>query len=338
MRISHLEILEAFNKVLHPLMLPCKTIAIFDFPNYGNVGDSAIWMGTLSYLRTYHKDKSITHINDIRSINKNGWPNLALDCIILITGGGNFGDLWPDHQYHRLEMLKQYPKHCIIQLPQSIYFSKESELSQRSWEEMSSHGNFYLLVRDKNSLQIATQFLDKMKVSLLPDMAYCLTLIPSSKEKSYNILGLLRNDKEKITAPIENKFPITDWLSEPNYFENHLLRWAQRLRRVLGQLIIPTTIDINLYNSLAAKRLRRGIELISSANIVITDRLHVHIVSSLLNHPHVVLDNSYQKISAFRKAWPKLTSGAELVGTLEEAFALAKNAKQPLNRKQLNKS
>ncbi len=51
------------------------------------------------------------------------------------------------------------------------------------------------------------------------------------------------------------------------------------------------------------ERLIRGETLLSSGKVVITDRLHGHILCSLLKIPHVILDNSYRKISNFRAAW-----------------------------------
>ena len=38
---------------------------------------------------------------------------------------------------------------------------------------------------------------------------------------------------------------------------------------------------------------------------MITDRLHAHILSTLLDIPHVALDNDYGKIGSYLAAWTK---------------------------------
>jgi hypothetical protein len=50
--------------------------------------------------------------------------------------------------------------------------------------------------------------------------------------------------------------------------------------------------------------------LLGSGRVVITDRLHGHILCTLLEIPHVVLDNSYGKISRFLDSF---TRNCELV-------------------------
>jgi pyruvyl transferase EpsO len=52
-------------------------------------------------------------------------------------------------------------------------------------------------------------------------------------------------------------------------------------------------------------RVWRGCENLSRGRVVITDRLHGHILCLLLGIPHVVLDNSYGKISAFIETWTR---------------------------------
>ena len=77
----------------------------------------------------------------------------------------------------------------------------------------------------------------------------------------------------------------------------------------------------NYFELLAMNRLRRGIDLLSSGNFIITDRLHVHILSILLGINHVVLDNSYGKVSRFINLWTsgfaKMTQADSLSRALE---------------------
>jgi pyruvyl transferase EpsO len=38
--------------------------------------------------------------------------------------------------------------------------------------------------------------------------------------------------------------------------------------------------------------------------VLVTDRLHGHILADLLDLPHVALDNDYGKLAAYVAAWP----------------------------------
>ena len=64
------------------------------------------------------------------------------------------------------------------------------------------------------------------------------------------------------------------------------------------------------YPVLARSRLRRGSRLLRSARVVITDRLHGHILCLLLGIPHVVLNDRNSKLRRFMKQW---TSRASLL-------------------------
>ncbi|MDB5492395.1 MAG: exopolysaccharide biosynthesis protein, partial [Micavibrio sp.] len=75
------------------------------------------------------------------------------------------------------------------------------------------------------------------------------------------------------------------------------------------------------YNRLAQHRVTRGLRQLSLANFVVTDRLHSHILSLLLDKPHIALDNSYGKLSNFIAAWTSGASNAHSLGKLTDAVA-----------------
>jgi pyruvyl transferase EpsO len=62
----------------------------------------------------------------------------------------------------------------------------------------------------------------------------------------------------------------------------------------------------------ASARLLRGLTLLSRGRGVITDRLHAHILSLLLDKPHVLVDNSYGKNRTFYETWTSECEIAEL--------------------------
>ncbi len=57
------------------------------------------------------------------------------------------------------------------------------------------------------------------------------------------------------------------------------------------------------FERMAAARVERGLALLSRGRRIVTDRLHGHILATLLGIPHVALDNDYGKLSAYIACW-----------------------------------
>jgi pyruvyl transferase EpsO len=62
---------------------------------------------------------------------------------------------------------------------------------------------------------------------------------------------------------------------------------------------------------------------LSAGRVVVTDRLHGHILSLLLGIPHVVLDNSYGKLHQFVAAWTESSPLVHTAQTPDEAANIA---------------
>lgn len=77
------------------------------------------------------------------------------------------------------------------------------------------------------------------------------------------------------------------------------------------------------YKPLARQRLRRGLDILSAGNVVITDRLHGYILAMLLDIPSVILDNSYGKLTSFHSTWTTGLDSIQIAKSPDEALALA---------------
>jgi pyruvyl transferase EpsO len=89
-----------------------------------------------------------------------------------------------------------------------------------------------------------------------------------------------------------------------------------------------------LYRPLAEKRLQRGIRLLSTAEVVVTDRLHGHILCLLLGIPHVLLDTSNGKLSAFHRTWTRAIPGVEFAQDWEDARSQVRSLVEGRSRPQ----
>jgi pyruvyl transferase EpsO len=312
--------------VLDPLIPYGAQVALFDFPNYANVGDSAIWLGEEAYLRM-RKDLR-TRVVDDCSIRHRRLPRLASSVVVLIQGGGNLGDLWIQHQELRETLIGHYREHRIIQLPQSIHFGDVAN-EDRCRRVFSAHRDFHLLVRDHASLEWG-KTLHAGPTYLCPDMALCLGQLPRTSEPRHDIVALLRADKETVTGKASGEHMgntvIVDWLEEAPSLAQRITETAERLQARYPRRLAPLYgIKRHLYHHLAMERLKRGCAILASGKIVITDRLHAHILCTLMGVPHVVLDNSYRKIGGFRDAWHTGAGLCESATSLSEAHIKAQD-------------
>ena len=84
------KIQEAVAPVMPPEHSRC---VLLDFPSYANVGDSAIWLGTLKFLQS--KNLRLSYVSDLETFDEQHLRSvLEPDTTIILQGGGNLGDLW----------------------------------------------------------------------------------------------------------------------------------------------------------------------------------------------------------------------------------------------------
>lgn len=315
------------RSVLDPLIPENASVALLDYPNNSNVGDSLIWLGEIAYLKS--RKTTIRYVTDL--LNHNGHnlsKSLEKSSIILMHGGGNFGTLWPHEQAFRLKILKEFAGVPVIQMPQSIHFTDDGVLEETRLA-IRQHGNFTLVVRDQPSYDFATAQFD-CKVFLCPDMAFFIGPIAANKHAGYDRFILSRTDHEKSNNWIdvlprvngEVSIDVNDWLDQ-GLTERVLSRIERHTSSLRKRFDPANTWLLTLWTMLAKARLARGKRLLERGRVVISDRLHVHILSILLNKPHALIDNSYGKLGSLHEAWTKPYAGVKFVPDLESALASA---------------
>jgi exopolysaccharide biosynthesis predicted pyruvyltransferase EpsI len=300
---------DTIEGTLGPLLKGQSACALLDFPDYTNVGDSAIWAGEVQYLRSH--GIRIVYRCDFRHYSRERLHRaLKGGGILLLQGGGNLGDLYPQHQDFRERVVEDFPESSIVVLPQTIYFRGADALA-KARGAFDAHRDLTLLVRDQRSLEFARN--EFRATSLLcPDMAFMLGPLARPQGPDLDVLWLWRNDTESAGwAPVGQQVARLDWLDEPpaplGRLVEHLepLRgfYPDRLRFLLRVLRRAREVLARKHDAQARKRVARGCRLLSRGHIVVTDRLHGHILSLLLGIPHVLLDNSYGKVKSFYDTW-----------------------------------
>ncbi|HEU4799003.1 MAG TPA: polysaccharide pyruvyl transferase family protein [Gemmatimonadales bacterium] len=315
------ELNDKVHACLKDLISDAETLAILDFPDIRNCGDSAIWLGEMAYLQTRY-GKRPAYVSRIADFSPGALERRMPEGPIFVHGGGNFGDLWVAHQDFRERVIEQFPDRRIVQFPQSIHY-RSPERADVTARIIGRHRSFVLLVRDEESKHYAEQHFD-CEVRLCPDMAFCIgTLQPEAAE--FPVLAMLRADQESAldgsSRSAHLDIPVEDWISES--------RMSVRMSKALGAasaLAAGNLSELRLarLDAAAHNRVRRGTRQLSRGRAIVTDRLHVHICSLLLGRPHAVLDNSYGKVRRFMSAFSGGTDLAYLATSLDDGIAWAR--------------
>jgi exopolysaccharide biosynthesis predicted pyruvyltransferase EpsI len=306
---------------LKDLVAEDEPVAVLDFPDIRNCGDSAIWLGEMAYLQNRH-GKRPAYVSRMADFSPEDLERVMPTGPIFIHGGGNFGDIWGAHQDFRERVLARFPERQIIQFPQSIHY-KSKERVEQSARAIGRHKNFVLLVRDEESREFAQKHFD-CQVRLGPDMAFCIgALQPAAPE--FPVLAMLRTDLEKAGDADLSAYPdipMEDWTTES----------AKRVRvsKAFGAAsaliaLKPAEMRLRKLDAAAHNRFQRGIRQISRGRAIVTDRLHVHICSLLLGRPHAVLDNSYGKLRRFMAAFSGGTDLSYKATSLDDGIAWARH-------------
>jgi pyruvyl transferase EpsO len=342
------------------ILSPVKECALLDYPKHYNLGDQLIWLGNIFYLHNVLKIK-IKYATSLDDFSDANLKRNAGKAPILLHGGGNLGDFWPRSQVFREKIISVYKDRPIFILPQSLYFKKQENL-QKVASIFNSHPDLTIFLRDDYSYEIATQYFTDCRLAKAPDMAFSMVELPElsvSSPSRDSLLYLYRKDGENnldfspevlgipnlvvedwISYQWMTKLP-KDWVYIPGLTK--LIRegwqrglsiprqWLSRQKwenfsssaSIFGQLDNPS-IHRKSWSMMHA-----GIYQLNQHRLVITNRLHGHILCSLLNIPHILLPGAYYKNEMFYNSWThrlplaRFVKAPELVKpTMEELLNL----------------
>jgi pyruvyl transferase EpsO len=284
---------QALRALYRRHVAPGQSYVLLDFPDHANVGDSAIWLGELAMLR------EVTGRDPDHVATWDGFDAAALrrDCpggVVFLHGGGNLGDIWPHHQRFREAVLRDVRDVPVVQLPQSIYYRDPAQAAPFV-AAVAAHPDFHLHVRDRASLDWASAHL-ACPVTLAPDSAFALGPQARRGAADCDLLMLLRTDDERVAgiAPERAEAVVVDWLADDPL-----------------PAAPPGETRAAAFERMATVRVERGLRLLSRGRRIVTDRLHGHILATLLGIPHTALDNEYGKLSAYIRCWTAGCAGVD---------------------------
>lgn len=276
-------------------------VALFDFPFYLNPGDSAITLGELAWLAK--NGSELESVTRRESVERGCWPHLSDGVIVLFNGGGNIGDLYPEHGVLLQQVLLRFPNHEVVLFPQSLNFRRPSEAKHLS-EAVSCHmARVTMMWRDSTSLETARVLFPGACHVLSPDAASGFLGWQRSGPPETAVKFLMRSDGES-AMPGPSDLVSADW----PYSRMDKLAWKSMrgVHRVLDLApSLPKEWSRYLRRQILDLNLRNAVCHLSTAEVVVTDRLHGHILSTLMGIPNVLLADSYGKLRRYYEAWSR---------------------------------
>jgi exopolysaccharide biosynthesis predicted pyruvyltransferase EpsI len=298
------------RKVIEDNLMPLISddYAIYDLQYHFNVGDHLIYEGMLSFLKMTNK-KCIDKASRFSFKS----PKLNKEIVIIFHGGGNLGDLYPEHMTFLKLLVDTYPQNKIIVFPQTIYYQNNENLTA-DFKILNKHSNLTICARDELTFNILESNFSGKNL-LLPDMAFFFDYKTYNNNhklgsKSKN-LYLKRNDIElnNNNGYKANKdFDIKDWPKLIYYPDIFIYRIAQRIFIKKISFIDKYLIDFyeSYFDNFMRKRIiTASIIFFNNYKVIVSSRLHGGILAILLDIDCVLLNNSYGKNKAVFDTWLK---------------------------------
>lgn len=240
-----------------------RTAVYAGCPRHANTGDLLLASGQRSAIQ-----EAGIHMEQVLA-----WPDLpALESdaeAVLLHGGGNFGDLYPEHMEFRMEVCRRFPSRRIIWLPQSIAYQCPQR-AQSDARQLAEFDNLEIWLRDGVSLTHALSA-GLNRCRLVPDGIFGLRTTPVTHTDSGERCEIRRTDRESQSPQTSSH---DHWMLPGNtipHTENEAWDWAQAQLR--------------------------------NARVVITDRLHVHLLCVISDIPNVLVADAFGKNQAMYCTW-----------------------------------
>ena len=310
------------NKVIKELStLITGDYVLLDVPNYKNIGDHLIYKGELDFFSETpfqcQSKSSVTFTFSTEIKSK----------IILLQGGGNFGDLYPLHQKFREKVIRENYNKRIIILSQSVQFNKESEAIE-SAKVFNQHPDLTICARDQYSFDYLKKYFGQCNIIMVPDMAFC-SQYQKSKQATKDLLIMKRRDFEIGAADevkLSSDYTISDWTTFEPTLKESIAKYYEKVNNKLSKWVFKALKKDSVFGLFPLRNekayIQMGIDLVSQYKFVISTRLHGHILCLLLGIPSIIVDNSYGKNKRFYNSWLKNVEGSYFSNTIEEALEL----------------
>lgn len=308
--MNSIERAQQLRQQLEQQLLPLidHDYVLYGLPYYFNIGDTLIWEGMLQILK-----KCPFHCIDVCGWNDYPRKKIADDTIILIEGGGYFGDDWRFGWENVLTELSLNKSNKIILLPNSVSYN-DTRLLEHDVKMFSQMERLTICLRDQPSFDFVRQHFSNDAL-LTPDAAFGISpeyLSQWTKPADKSCLFLKRDDREFVGGEyaVPAEADVSDWITmeAPSPVEKLITKLTSHYHHRLGGRMMHWALTKNIYNKMYYHVYRkqmtsRGVRQLSSYQTIYTTRLHGMILAALLGKQTYFFNNSNGKIRNLYDTW-----------------------------------
>ncbi len=297
-----------YDNVLRTALLSQKKAVVFCTPKHSNIGDAAITLGELLFIRKYYPDYLLIELNKYDFLDDYDTIRSMVnrDDLIFLQGGGNMGNKYVQEEQFRRRIVSDFKDNKIVIFPQTIYFDESDEGKEQlkiSQDVYNSHENLLIFTRGQKSLDVASRFFSKEKSYIAPDMAM---MIDWKEDIQRNGILLMLRGIEDENSMMQSDYE--DIYRTVAYFDSEYDTSTNLVDDDPEALI-----DAEHRMDAVTTQLRK----VASHQLVITNRLHGVIFSLITGTPCICIDSYNYKLPEY----------LEQFGSLGNVYRIGKDVK-----------
>lgn len=284
---------------------------LLDVPYHENIGDYLIWEGEERFLSQIpHKCLYRASCKTYRK------PKIGKNVVVLLQGGGNWGDVWREYTEFKKRVISDFPDNRVLILPNTVHYKDES-LFVEDMRFLQAHSHVVFCARDRRSYERLMNAGLKDRVLMLPDFAFFLSYDKPSS--GCGNLFLRRDDlefkqDEGYSRSLPAQYDVKDWPTFEKRSLLYALRPTQRFWKYIDRFgIVNRWFDCLEHTYILPYTIREGVHLLSKYETVFSTRMHGAILAALLGKRVVMFDNSYGKNQQFYDSWLSDLDNFEMV-------------------------
>lgn len=254
-------------------------IYVIGTEDFGNIGDHQIAISILTFLKKNFQGKTVLEISasNYQKVKPFLQNTIRGHELIVLTGGGNFGDIYPFAQNLRQDVIETWPHNPKIVFPQTIHFSGSLEgkrCLQEAQNVYSEKNNIILTAREKVSYHMAREYFSCDSI-LIPDIVLSQPLQKDCRRGAWTLLCMRQDAESQVDPSIIND--VIKILPTP-------------IRKLDNQL------DYSVSTTDRERTVDWILENFQYARLVITDRLHGMVFAAITGTPCIVFRNYNHKV------------------------------------------
>ncbi len=302
-----------------------RPVALLQFPYDFNVGNHMMWVAAVDYLR--RRRAPIVYTAHGANLDLPAMIRSVGDGTILFSGGVTVSRLWPRHAEVKRIVAEACPCNRLVSLPSTMLFVDEND-RRTAGTIFGTHRDAVLLARDPLSGTSAREaFPADVQVETVHDSSLLLPPQPRRAAPVHDVIWLARDDMEGVGSSAPRGVEAFDWTHEDPagmriLFPGRVFSRARRLTPWLGP--VANRQIAASYDRFARYVLASGNRRLDTGKVLVTDRMHPHILAALRSQHSVLLPDRFGKNRAVYEYTSRNYSTVHWADTHDEALEMAR--------------